>query len=431
MKKSQENVSNHSAVKRMLDVCTRVKDSLSQGGKKQALLVAVAISNYEKLKHDVSWVDLEAAEVAFEQQLTRMHPFVNCVARFCDNEWILCLDGFQSVEESLRFAECDFFQILNKEVSLGDLVVRMKIHAGYTLYDESIDIYELVDRARFALRKAIKHTAGSMERFSWEEHLKHLKLAEKRVFLKEVHVENQFYSVFQPIVDVRAKNVFGFEALSRTTNTVFGSIYELIECSRNTRYHKGINELMANNHLWTFAQFRDQGKKLFINMDARSSEELITQDGNIISLIYDLGYHPQDIVLEFTERDELDSISFNQHIKALRNEGVLIAIDNYGTGGCSGLELIRMMPDLVKLDKAIIEGVHRNTYKQAFVNSILKFCTAADVMLIAEGVESYEEAKTLYDLGVSKMQGYYFGHPQSTLDIELKLENFEEPGSIG
>ncbi|GEM_PF-4762097 len=411
---AKESFDSYSIGRRIFEVCSRIKESLALEKRPATVLIALGLSNYTKLERDMSWTELEAIEEAFSANVREISPHIKHMFMICDGEYIIFADGFSSSEEALQFAECEFLKKLVLDYQNGDLVVKLKAYAGYTLYDETVDVYELVDRARFALKKAFKNKSLLMERFNWEEYLQSIKLIEKRAYLNEVHEENQLYSVFQPIVDVRLGSIFGYEALSRTTNTAFGSIWELIECAKNTKYLKAINELMATNHLWTFAQLKTESKKLFINMDAKTAEELKGQDSNLLNLIYDLGFKPSDVVLEFTERDDIDSDSFMEYIRYLRSEGVLLAIDNYGTGGCSGLELIRLRPDIVKLDRGLIEDINNNAYKQAFVNSILKFCEAAGLMLIAEGVETLDEAKTLLKLGVEKMQGYYFAKPQPT-----------------
>lgn len=417
-----ESFDSYSVGKRIFDACAHIKDSLTLEIRPATVLIALCIGNYDRLKKDMSWADLESIEETFINNIRAVDRSIKHIFLICDGEYIIFADGFSSWEEAQKFTECELLKKLTLNYQKGDLVVKMTAHAGYTLYDDSVDVYELVDRARFALKKAIQHKSKVMERFLWDEYLKSIKLVEKRAFLKEVHVENQLYSVFQPIVDVKYGTIYGYEALSRTTNTVFGSIWELIECAKNTKYLKAINELMATNHLWTFAQLKTDSKKLFINMDAKTAEELKDQDSNILNLIYDLGFKPSDVVLEFTERDDIDSESFMEYIKYLRSEGILLAVDNYGTGGCSGLELIRLRPDIVKLDKALIEEIDKNAYKQAFVNSILKFCDAAGLMLIAEGVETLEEAKTLLKLGVEKMQGYFFAKPQPTPVIQVSID---------
>jgi EAL domain-containing protein (putative c-di-GMP-specific phosphodiesterase class I) len=418
-----DHYDSYSVGKRIFDACNAIKESICQDRCPSAVLIDICIGNYYKLKQEMSWADLEAIEQAFTNNITQRSEHVRNIFLICDGEYIVFADGFENSEKACRFAECDFLNEMTTDYQSGDLVVGLKIFAGYTLFDDSADAYELVDHARFAMRMALQSKSEVMGRFEWDPYLKSIQLVEKRAFLKEVHVENQLYSVFQPIIDVKLGTIFGYEALSRTTNTVFGSIWELIECAKNTKYLKAINELMATNHLWTFAQLKSESKKLFINMDAKTSEELKDQNCNLINLIYDLGFQPGDVVLEFTERDDIDSEAFCEHIRALRNEGVLLAVDNYGTGGCSGLELIKLRPDIVKLDKKLIEGIDTNSYKKAFVNSILKFCEAADMMLIAEGVETLEEAKTLLKIGVEKMQGFYFAKPQPTpiKDIHIEL----------
>ncbi|MCX7774257.1 MAG: EAL domain-containing protein [Clostridia bacterium] len=421
-----EVLDSYTMGKRIFDACSKIKESLARDRRPAAVLIAMSIGHFEKLKQEMSWADLEHIVEEFSHSLVSCDEHIKNVFQITDGEFVLLADSFENSDEASAFAECKFLEKVTSTCQKGDLIVKLKLYAGYVLFDETLDIYEMVDRARFALKKAVKCRANIVHPFEWEEYVKNVKLVEKRVFLKEVHIENQLYSVFQPIVNVRSGSVYGYEALSRTTNTVFSSIWELIECAKNTKYLRAINELMASNHLWTFAQLRTEAKKLFINMEAKTLDELKNEDSRIRSLIYDLGFSPSEIVLEFTERDEIDVENFTEQIASLRAEGILVAIDNYGTGGCSGLELIKIKPDIVKLDKEMISGIEANPYKRAFVQSILKFCEAAGVMLIAEGVETLEEAKTLLQIGVERMQGYFFARPQPTPVSDINLTPLKE-----
>ncbi len=422
MDTTTDSIDNYTMSKRIFDACLRIKDSQCRDQQPAGVLLALCIGNYDKLKQDISWADLEHIIEEFSLHLTNLDKNIKNVFQITDGEYVVFAHGFACSEEASVFAECHFLKRLVSVRQKGDLVIKLKLYAGYTLFDETLDIYEMIDRARFALKQAVRHKSLIVNQFNWEEYVRDVKLVEKREFLREVHIENQFYSVFQPIINVRLGTIYGYEALSRTTNTVFTSIWELIECAKNTKYLYAINELMASNHLWTFAQMRTEPKLLFLNMEAKSIDELKKEDSRIRNLIYDLGFKPSEIVLEFTERDEIDVDTFIEQIASLREEGVLIAIDNYGTGNCSGLELIKIKPDIVKLDKEIISDIANNAYKKAFVQSILKFCEAADVMLIAEGVETLEEAKTLLQIGVEKMQGYFFARPQPTPISEIDIK---------
>lgn len=421
MDNTVEPIDNYTMSKRIFDACLRIKESLCREQQPAGVLLALSIGNYEKLKQDISWTDLDHIIEEFSLHLTTLDKNVKNVFQITDGEYVVFAHGFDSAEEASAFAEYHFFDRLVAVRQKGDLVIKLKLYAGYVLFDNTLDIYEIIDRARFALKQAIRQKSCTVNKFDWEEYVRDVKLVEKREFLKEVHIENQFYSVFQPIINVKLGTIYGYEALSRTTNTIFTSIWELIECAKNTKYITEINELMASNHLWTFAQMRTEPKMLFLNMEAKSIEELKKEDSRIRSLIYDLGFKPSEIVLEFTERDEIDADTFIEQIASLREEGVLIAIDNYGTGKCSGLELIKIKPDIVKLDKELISDIANNAYKLAFVQSILKFCEAADVMLIAQGVETLDEAKTLLQIGVDKMQGYFFARPQPTPISEVDI----------
>jgi EAL domain-containing protein (putative c-di-GMP-specific phosphodiesterase class I) len=98
-------------------------------------------------------------------------------------------------------------------------------------------------------------------------------------------------------------------------------------------------------------------------------------------------------------------------VRALRELGYRIALDDIGAGyaGLSSFELLE--PDVVKLDMSLIRDVHRSQTKQKLISSILALCTDPDRLVVAEGVETMEELEELLKLGCDVFQGYLFARP--------------------
>ncbi len=132
-------------------------------------------------------------------------------------------------------------------------------------------------------------------------------------------------------------------------------------------------------------------------------------------------------VFELTEQntvsdDELDSM------KHLANESLKsqIAIDDYGMGHSNIVNLMRYAPQVIKIDRFLVEDIHQNKNKQLFVSSTVEFARMNNIMVLAEGVETSEELRTVIDLGVDLIQGYYTGRPTlepiSHIDESIKQE---------
>jgi len=126
------------------------------------------------------------------------------------------------------------------------------------------------------------------------------------------------------------------------------------------------------------------------------------------------GFDPRRIMFEFTENEPfLDTDHVQNIIDEYKRQGFITAIDDFGAG-FSGLNaLTRFTPDLLKVDMDLIRDIHINKTKYAIVTGLHKMCRMLDVPLLAEGIETAEEATCLQDIGITLMQGYYFGRPQT------------------
>ncbi len=132
--------------------------------------------------------------------------------------------------------------------------------------------------------------------------------------------------------------------------------------------------------------------------------------------VLDLYDNPTQVVIEVTERAEIkDFPSFCQTIRAIKEKGFRISIDDVGSGYASLDAVAELEPDFVKIDIAIVRGLHENPKKQNLVKAIMHLCKPNKVVSIGEGIEVEEELRVLRELGVEAGQGYFLGRPNSEL----------------
>ena len=119
------------------------------------------------------------------------------------------------------------------------------------------------------------------------------------------------------------------------------------------------------------------------------------------------------LIVEITETCAISDINRTlAFVDALRELGCRIAIDDYGAGHTGFTNLNLLAPDIVKIDRAIARQIKKPT-AWSFVEAIVELSHTLNFESVAEGIESEAEARALADLGVTYLQGYYFGEPQS------------------
>ena len=214
---------------------------------------------------------------------------------------------------------------------------------------------------------------------------------------------------FQPIVRVDNGEIYGYEALMRyepdrslTPMEILkyaGSLNRLYDVEINT-FHCVLNQVEAKEYLFS-------GKKVFIN--SLPAYQLNGTDADEISNRFKK--HIGQIVIEYTEGSELNDSELLGRQEKLDSTGVEIALDDYGSGYSNVNNLLRYNPRYVKIDHGLISGIHKNEQKRHFVKSIVSYAEANDICVLAEGVETMEELKTVISLGVQLIQGFYTGRP--------------------
>jgi EAL domain-containing protein (putative c-di-GMP-specific phosphodiesterase class I) len=118
------------------------------------------------------------------------------------------------------------------------------------------------------------------------------------------------------------------------------------------------------------------------------------------------------IVFEVTERAQLTSAqALAETLRALRAVGYRVALDDLGEGYAGLSWLVKLTPDIAKLDMSLVRDIQGSRMKRELVGSLVSVCRRARTLVVAEGVETPAEAETLRDLGCDLLQGYHFARP--------------------
>jgi len=228
---------------------------------------------------------------------------------------------------------------------------------------------------------------------------------------------NEFVVLYQPIVDLATAGISGFEALVRWQHPRRGLLgpLEFIPIAEETGLIVDIGRWVLDRacrqaHEWQ----REHGTldlTISVNLSARQLRDphLVA---DVAATLRESGLAPGSLTLEITETVLMDNsdgaIDRLHQLKAL---GVMLAIDDFGTG-YSSLNYLRALPvDIVKIDKAFIDGVASDKEARGLIKAILSMADTLDLQTIAEGVESRAQANRLEQLGSALVQGFYFARP--------------------
>lgn len=217
-----------------------------------------------------------------------------------------------------------------------------------------------------------------------------------------------FSMAFQPIVDIRTRELFAYEALVRGTEGQ-GAPWVLGQVTEENRYRFDQD---CRSKAVELAARLEMPCLLSINFLPNAVYEAATCIRATLEAARRFNFPANRIIFEVTEAEELTD---KNHLKSIfteyKRQGFKTAIDDFGAG-YSGLNLLaEFQPDILKLDMALVRNLHQDPVREAIVKGVLGVCDALNIQVIAEGIETPEELRRLRDMGVYLFQGYLLARP--------------------
>lgn len=223
---------------------------------------------------------------------------------------------------------------------------------------------------------------------------------------------------FQPIVSLATGEVAGYEVLARVASTVDGTASmhgptelieqahaagRLLECDRRLR--TVAIERMARHVEETRAWFA-------LNVDPRVVDDPVFAAGFTRKLLAEHGIPPDRIVLELTESGAAQKADvLAAVVRHYVEQGFRVALDDLGSGYASLLAIVRIRPQIIKIDKEMVRDLDRDPIRTNLIHALAEFGRRSNVVVVAEGIETEEELGVLVRAGVPFGQGYLLGRP--------------------
>lgn len=150
---------------------------------------------------------------------------------------------------------------------------------------------------------------------------------------------------------------------------------------------------------------------LFVNLTSSLLDDPSSSDDYLLEQVHRWGMRPDRIAIEVVESGVRSMDTLRSFAERYRRRGFLIALDDFGASHSNLERLVELKPDVVKIDRNLVSGVHDNHYKRAVVEAISGLCHSFGAISLAEGVEHSEELECLTSLGCDLFQGYLLARP--------------------
>lgn len=238
-----------------------------------------------------------------------------------------------------------------------------------------------------------------------ERHAAMHPLNETRARLRNILDEDRFVIHYQPIIHVAENRLVGHEALARfpveparTPDHWFAEAAEA-GCQEEL-------EIAVIRKALAALPYLPDDTYLSFNV----SPETILKGA--MAKVLD-GYPLERLVMEVTEHALVDDyLSIARELAFLRKKGLRLAVDDAGAGFASFRHILKLKPDIIKLDSSLIQRIDIDVDSRALAAALIRFAEETGSKIIAEGVETESELRVLRDLKVNKVQGYLLGHPR-------------------
>ena len=347
--------------------------------------------------------------------------------RFGGDEFIFLCSGMDHKEVE------DFAEILKKysskkiSVGLSDLVISFSIGISYSdgSFIKEDEMISNADSAMYYVKQKNKDDYAFFDSKLMKGIKESSYIAQE---LEEAIAEDKIYMVFQPIIDVRSKKVFGFESLMRVKSLKVGPA-DFIKVAEHSNLIVRLGRVALEKTLLFMNELKKDGREdahVFMNFFA-------SQNGDpdfipaMIKLIDEYQLDSTKFSVEFTESAYFSNVPWlNKLIKDCNKKGIPLTLDDFGSGYSSINNLLNIGYTYVKFDMEMFQRI----YKDTFFKNLVNFCHSLNYKIICEGVETPEQLDAVIENGIDYIQGFYFSKPRSKGDAINYLTDFRFPEGV-
>ncbi len=353
------------------------------------------------------------------------------LARTSGDEFAILLEDINNVEEIIEVVE-SIQTILSHPITLDSQDVFVSSCIGIVIdaphYNDPSQFLRDADTAMY---QAKRKGRGSYQVFNWSMHTEVRQRLQLENDLRRALERQEFSLAYQPIVHLATRKFCGFEALIRWQDPQQGMLSpdQFVPIAEQTGLIVPIGEWVLWEACRQWRQWLNrwptqlQGCTISVNLSAKQFVQ-----GNLVRqierVLQDTEVESHDLRIEITESallaNEANSL---ETLKQLKERKIQIAMDDFGTGYSSLSYLLRFPKDVIKIDKSFVSHLDDDPDNREIIKTIISLGCNLGLEVIAEGIETEDQAQFLLDQGCGYGQGYWFSRPLNKIRAERLLED--------
>lgn len=339
------------------------------------------------------------------------------IARLSGDTFAVCLQNLQDPSHSIFVAD-NILKMIAEVIDIDDVKISLTGTIGIATCPEDDSRYEgLVKKAEMALQKAKEVDRGYYRFYSEQLNRENDRRQDILQLLPVALSNTEFYLVLQPRISADEHDWSSLEVLLRWNNSVLGPVSpaEFIPIAEGNHLIVDIGYWVIREALSAFAQNLEhlpEDLVLSINLSSRQLEhrDLCRFVASELSIS---GIAPHRLEFEITEHsvteESEDTLNTLAELSAM---GIRFAMDDFGTG-YSNLGMLQSLPlQVLKIDKRFVQDIHQGGKHLALIQAIINLGHTLGLLVVAEGVETQEQATMLTELGCDELQGFFFYRPE-------------------
>ena len=341
---------------------------------------------------------------------------VDTAARLGGDEFAVLVEDIGSRDDAVKLAE-RILTALRRPVTAGGKEVSATVSIGITFDSPGITSDQLLRNADLAMYTAKERGKNRFEEFQNEMHATAVARLEVEAHLNRALEGRELVVHYQPIVDLFADAIVGFEALARWRHPTRGLLAPIsfIPFAEESDLITKIDSFVLAEACERARDWQlEHGFDLAISVNV-SSRRLIDVNlaDDVAALLEKLSLDPSTLILEITESGVMrDTEVAARNLQTLRSFGIRIALDDFGTGYSSLSYLERLPIDILKIDKTFVSSMTDDQGEVGLTPAIVQLAQTLGHTPIAEGVEEASQVEHLRRFGCRLAQGYHLGVPK-------------------
>lgn len=346
---------------------------------------------------------------------------VPMVARFGGDEFGLALAGVSDGATALDMAQ-RLGELAARPFRLDLHTVSLTMSVGVTIVRPGDPVDEAIRNADTALHEAKRRGRGSAVLFEPAMRDRLVESQAMEADLRDALRRQALRAVFQPIVEIGSGRIVGLEALARWRHATRGEVppAQFVALAEECGLASELGLCMLREVCAHLGRWRAEGvalpERVSVNLSRAQlrEEHLVDQ---ITAVVAQAGVPCSQLQFEVTESLAMDDARAVAVLHQLRERGFRLALDDFGTGHSSLATLPRFPIQQLKIDRSFVREMVTSSYHRALVQAALQVAHALGLEVVAEGVETAEQAKALAGLGCTRAQGWLYARALEPVDV--------------